>query len=107
MKKGEIVLIPFPFTDLSGSKLRPVVVLFESDLDVLVCFITSKLKFNNKYDVSVPKTASNGLKVDSLLKTSKIATIDKILVVGKLGMLSASEKAASDKNLLELLDLQH
>lgn len=38
MVKGDILLITFPFTDLSGSKLRPTVVLADSELDVTVCF---------------------------------------------------------------------
>ena len=41
MAKGTIVLITFPFTDLSGSKLRPVVILAETIEDVTVAFITT------------------------------------------------------------------
>ena len=40
MKKGDVVLIKFPFTDLSGSKLRPAVVLFDSGNDLIAAFIT-------------------------------------------------------------------
>jgi hypothetical protein len=32
MKKGSVILIPFPFTDLKGSKIRPAVVLSKSEL---------------------------------------------------------------------------
>jgi len=42
--KGDIVLITFPFTDLSGSKLRPTVVLAKTELDITVCFITTQLQ---------------------------------------------------------------
>lgn len=43
MKKGDIVLIPFPFTDLLGNKFRPAVILIDSEDDVTVCFITTQL----------------------------------------------------------------
>jgi mRNA interferase MazF len=36
MSKGDIVLITFPFTDLSGNKLRPAVVLSNTNLDLTV-----------------------------------------------------------------------
>lgn len=42
MAKGDIVLITFPFTDLSGSKLRPVVILVDTTLDLTTCFITTE-----------------------------------------------------------------
>lgn len=42
MKKGNIILIPFPFADLTGIKTRPALVLSQSSFDVVVCFITSQ-----------------------------------------------------------------
>ena len=106
MKKGSIVLIPFPFTDLSGSKVRPAVVLCKSNLDVTICFITSELKWKTQYDISVFPSATNGLKVPSLIRTSKIATIDSSLVLGALGELSNSEIDELDIELRNLLQLQ-
>jgi len=41
--KGKIVLIPFPFTNLTTTKLRPALVLLESEKDVVVAFISSRL----------------------------------------------------------------
>ena len=41
--KGKIVAIPFPFTDLKGTKVRPALVIDEGHEDVIVAFISSKL----------------------------------------------------------------
>jgi len=77
MQKGDIVLIPFPFTDLSGNKLRPAVILVETTLDLTVCFITTQLHGQEPTDILIHPDASNGLKKPSLIRVSKIATLDK------------------------------
>lgn len=105
MKKGSVVLIPFPFTDLKGSKVRPAVVLCESALDVTICFVTSELKWQAKYDVPVNPSENNGLKVPSLIRVGKIATIDKDLILGELGKLSVTETIELNKGLKDLLQL--
>ncbi|MCL2649768.1 MAG: type II toxin-antitoxin system PemK/MazF family toxin [Candidatus Azobacteroides sp.] len=105
MKKGSVILIPFPFTDLRGSKIRPAVVLCRSELDVTICFITSDFKWKTEYDISVFPSECNGLKVPSLIRTGKIATIDATLALGELGELSNLEIAELDKCLKKLLQL--
>jgi len=105
MKKGSIILIPFPFTDLSGNKVRPAVVLCKSDLDVTICFITSELKWKTEYDIPVFPSETNGLKVPSLIRICKIATIDSTLALGELGELSNFEIDKLDKGLKNLLQL--
>jgi mRNA interferase MazF len=49
MAKGDIVLITFPFTDMSGSKLRPAVILAEAAIDITVCFITTQLQWQGVF----------------------------------------------------------
>ena len=105
MKKGSVVLIPFPFTDLKGNKIRPAVVLCRTELDVTICFITSELKWKTEYDIYVIPSKNNGLKVPSLIRTCKIATIDSALVLGELGELSNIEIMELDKELRKLLQL--
>jgi mRNA interferase MazF len=103
--KGDIVLITFPFTDLSGSKLRPTVVLAETELDVTVCFITTQLQWQELTDVQLLPTSSNGLRKQSLIRTSKIATLDKALAKGLLGRLTHQEVEDLNSKLKSLLQL--
>ena len=105
MVKGDIVLITFPFTDLSGSKLRPTVVLTDTELDVTVCFITTQLQWQDTSDVQLLPTSSNGLRKQSLIKTSKIATLDKTLAKGLLGRLTVTELNDLNSKLKILLQL--
>ena len=105
MPKGDIVLINFPFTDLSGSKLRPAVILADTALDFTVCFITTQLQWEETTDVQLMPTSSNGLKKHSLIRTSKIATLDKALAKGLLGMLSTNEINELNNKLKILLRL--
>ncbi|MDP2750819.1 MAG: type II toxin-antitoxin system PemK/MazF family toxin, partial [Nanoarchaeota archaeon] len=93
-KVGDIILTPFPFTDLSGNKVRPALILGVQDVgdDVTVCFISSVIHDKlHKFDVLVdPKDKDfnkTGLKLKSVIKIVKIATLDKIVVLGKMGML--------------------
>ena len=105
MVKGDIILITFPFTDLSGSKLRPTVVLAETELDVTVCFITTQLQWQELTDVQLLPTSSNGLRKQSLIRTSKIATLDKALAKGLLGRLTHQEVDDLNNKLKSLLQL--
>jgi len=77
LTKGDIVLITFPFTDLSGSKLRPAIILFDSLLDFTACFITTQLGWQEPTDVLLFPNQTNCLRINSLIRTSKIATIDR------------------------------
>ena len=105
MKKGDIVLVPFPFTDLSGKKNRPAVVLVATERDVTVVFITTQLKWNDEWDIRLEPNATNGLKATSLVRLNKFATLDKETVLGKLGALTESELVLMNKNLNALLQL--
>lgn len=105
MTKGDIVLITFPFTDLSGSKLRPAVILANTNLDLTVCFITTQIQWQEPTDVLLLPNATNGLKKQSLVRTSKIATLDKILAKGLLGRLTQHELSDLNDKLKVLFKL--
>lgn len=105
MKKGDILLIPFPFTDLTGQKNRPALVLITTDTDITVAFITSQIRWQSEHDLKLEPSAENGLKVTSLVRLSKLATIDIELVIGRLGTLIQTDIQQLNKNLIKLLQL--
>lgn len=106
MKKGDIVLVPFPFTDLTGNKWRPALVLISTKTDVTVCFITTQFLQDGNTDIPLKPSVSNGLKKDSLLRLSKFATIDKDIIPGKIGNLEPEYLSFLNKKLIEILQLQ-
>lgn len=107
MSKGTIVLVPFPFTDLSGQKVRPALILRASrGEDCIVAFITSgRLKKKYPFDVSVRASSQNGLKADSVIKVDKIATLQKKIVIGELGNLESISVQTVDQTLRKLLQI--
>ena len=107
MLKGDIVLIPFPFTDLTGSKKRPALILIAGNLDITVSFISTQLHWQEPTDLLLQPNSINGLKKPSLVRIGKIATIDKTLVIGKLGNISDKEIEELDKKLIQLFDIKN
>lgn len=105
MKKGDIVLIPFPFTDLIGVKNRPALILTENNFDLVVAFITPQVKWKETLDINLEPSIENGLKRTSLVRLSKLATVDKNLVIGRIGSLNKAELKSVDDNLKLLLKL--
>ncbi len=84
---GSIVLTRFPFTDLSGDKRRPALVVSLDNHrreDLVVCFITSVPRSGTDI-AQLSATAETGLKVPSAVRFDKIATIDRSIIAGKLG----------------------
>ncbi len=106
MRKGEIVLIPFPYTDLTGTKNRPALILVEKETDLAVSFITTQLKWREQSDLELEPTIENGLKKTSLVRLSKLTTIDKDLVIGKIESISSKDLIDLNKNLIALFQLK-
>ena len=105
MKKGDIVLVPFPHTDLSTIKIRPALVLTVELDDVTLAFISSNIKFRTEADVLLTKNASNKLKFHSLLKLNRLVTLTIDLIEGKIGELTNSEIQLVDQTLLKVFKI--
>lgn len=104
--KGKIVLIPFPFTDLTSTKLRPALVLLERELDIVVAFISSKIPSYPSpdyifVDIHHPEYGLTGLKVPSVIRPDKVCTILKELVIGELGEIGNLLKHQMNEYILE------
>lgn len=91
MIQGDIILIPFPFTDQSGSKVRPCIILFTELEDIVACFITSQLLVPNSFTLKLLPNSLNNLRTPSLVVVSKLGTFHKSTVRGKLGAVSKEE----------------
>ena len=89
-KQGTIVPVPFPFTDLTDTKVRPAVVLssFKKGEDVVVAFISSQKEKRGAFDIEIVPSQENGLRVLSKIKCAKLATLDIKIILGELGLLS-------------------
>ncbi|MBX3061212.1 MAG: type II toxin-antitoxin system PemK/MazF family toxin [Anaerolineae bacterium] len=110
MQRGDIVIVRFPFTDLSGSKRRPAVVLAVYSPDVVVAFISSVVPtVPEKSDVMLQPTiadfAATGLKVPSVIRLRKLATLEQNLITRRMGRLSSGLLTAVDEALLLALDI--
>jgi mRNA interferase MazF len=92
LNKGDIVLTNFPFTDLSQTKLRPAIVLYVSQPreETTLCFISSQNVNNLALDEflladSDPGFPITGLRVSSKVRVTRITTLDRQLIIRRLG----------------------
>ena len=93
---GQIALTPFPSTDLSGTKRRPVLLIRPASRrfdDWLVCMVSSQLRqaeadFDEIIALSDPDFESSGLKTPSVLRLSRLAVLDGALLVGSIGSIA-------------------
>ncbi len=89
-KKGEIVMVHFPFSDLVGSKKRPVLVMKdENGYGDFVCFqITSNESQTDIAKIETTDMASGELKLVSFVKYDKCFTINSAIVEKSIGVVS-------------------
>jgi len=101
--RGEVVLLPIPFTDLTSRKVRPAVVIGHSSHagDLFVVPISSVLQ---NVDFLLQGWRAAGLNVPCGVK-SQIATVEDRLVVKSVGLLSPPDSVALEKRLRTWLQL--
>ena len=113
MTKGKLVLVPFPFDDLSGTKVRPAVCLTNpigSHRHVVLAFVTSqvpqdRLETDVVLDAGLPGFGTTGLKVTSTLRLHRLMTATTSLVRRELGELPESARSEVGVKPRHLFDL--
>lgn len=102
IKQREIFLVPFPFSNLTGSKIRPVLILSKDSFnynsnDVIVCGITSNIS-KDFYSINLNNSILEEGKLfeESFIKVESLAKIEKKLLIKKIAKLK-------DKSFSEVL----
>ena len=102
---GLVVLIRFPFSDLSSSKLRPAVVLAHAGgADWVLCQVTSN-PYGDPEAVSLSATsfASGGLTRDSFARPGKLFTASEAIVVRAVGSLTPAAHRSIVESVVKLV----
>ena len=112
ISRGEIVLTLFPFTDLTGASLRPAVVVSPGAIaeDVLLVAISSVIRgalapTDFTVDVTHPEFAQTGLRVTSVIRLHKLVTVERAIIIRRLGRIGPLLQAEVDRLLRVVLGL--
>lgn len=95
MNCGTIVLIPFPFSELTQIKIRPAVAIAETKdkyKDFILAAISSQVPVNLSPDeIVVSPDAGNGLRVKSVIKVDRLFTLKQEKIIATLGTLTEKD----------------
>lgn len=112
LARGDIVLVPFPFTDLTARKVRPAVIVSPDpqSTDVVVAFISSvSLSALALTDWVLPSGhpdfALTGLKTTSVFRLGKLLTLHRSLILRRLGRVGPIIQRELDARLREAVGL--
>lgn len=103
--KGDVVLVPFPYSDLSGAKKRPVLVLADlSRDDAIVCQITTQI-VNDGYSVEIKNSdlVAGKLLKASYVRPNRLFTVDTNIVENKIGAISPAKTVEVVARILKIL----
>jgi mRNA interferase MazF len=117
MRRGDIVILDVPFSDRTGSKVRPALVVQDDDLnqrlaDTIVALVTSsRRRFAGSasqlpIDPATPEGRQSGLRARSVVQCENLATVDKSFILGTLGHLSGGVMLQIDRCLTFALGIK-
>jgi len=103
--RGDVVVVPFPFSDLTQAKRRPALVIasLEGD-DVILCQITSKT-VNDTYSLSLDDTdfETGSLKQSSNIRPNRIFTTDGHIILYRVGNLKTGKLSEVIDKVVEII----
>jgi mRNA interferase MazF len=102
--KGDIVVLPFPFSDLTKSKKRPalVVATLQGD-DIILCQITSEARIDNYSKILLNSDFKNGsLNLTSIIRPNRLFTADKSIILYKVGLIKDSKIKEIEKEIIKI-----
>lgn len=111
LARCDLVLVIFPFTDLSAQKLRPALIVGRvSSDDLILAFISSQVAVIDKqadylFEPNDPEFAATGLKGPSVVRLNKLATLHRNLVRRRLGRVGTQSERAVARRLQFVLQL--
>jgi mRNA interferase MazF len=114
MNKWDVVVLSYPFSDLSAAKVRPALVISsdsynQNSQDAVFILITSNISRRGPFDVVVTKThpefSLSGLRFDSAIRIDKITTLNKRVVVATIGRFGPKLATEVEKQLRLFLEL--
>ncbi len=104
--RGEVVVVPFPFSDLKQSKRRPALVLASLDGDDLIlCQITSQ-QSRDRHAIPLQDTdfaSGNHLSQPSYIRPNRLFTADQALILYRVGAVQTAKLEEAVDRLIELL----
>jgi mRNA interferase MazF len=111
--RGKVVLVPFPFDDLSAGKVRPAVCLTEEIgpyRHVVLAFISSRIPEDPEpsdmlLEADADGFSATGLRVSSVLRLHRLMTVTATFVTRELGSLPPQMLAQVNKRLRRLFAL--
>jgi mRNA interferase MazF len=103
--KGDVVVIPFPFSDLSQSKRRPALVIaaLEGD-DVILCQLTSKT-IRDTYAIPIDDSGftSGSLKQPGNIRPNRLFTADSHIILYRVGSLTKGKLGQVIEKVVEII----
>ncbi len=103
--KGNVVVLPFPFTDLTEAKRRPALVI--ADLkgdDVILCLITSQwVKDKDAIPIDESDFEQGSLKKKSHIRPNRIFTVDSNIILYSAGHLKKKMTTDVIEKIIEIL----